>query len=212
MNKAVALINAWGNFDDNHPESSLEDFCRHYLAHQQRKPDVTPPTPTPPFLPVSTDGKLMRLIGRIFKVHTIYTTAALEGTGISNIDEYALLNTITQLQDPRKTEVIYTALQELSTGTDKLNRLKKLGYLTEHEDKEDKRSKRLKITAKGEKVLELCRKRISRLAVMMLHEVPEEDKLLCLQLLGGVETRFTDIWQSHKGKSFDEIFKEVVGK
>lgn len=207
MNKAVALITAWGAFDDNHPESTLEEFCRHYLANAKKEAEFPP---VGRFLPVSSDGVLMRAVGRIFKLHSIYTVAALDGTGINNMDEYSLLNTVAQLKEPRKTEAIYAALQELSTGTDKLNRLKKLGYLAEYDDKEDKRSKRLKVTPKGEKVLVTCRKRISQLAQVMFHDLTEDDKQLCFQLLKGVESKFTGIWQSHKGKDFEEIYGEIV--
>lgn len=206
MNKAVELITAWGAFDEKHPESSIEEFCRYHLAHSREKGAILAGR----FMPFTNDGILMRIIGRIFKLHTIYTVAALDGTGINNIDEYSLLNTVAQLGEPRKTEVIYAALQELSTGTDKLNRLKKLGYLTEYDDKEDKRSKRLKVTAKGDKVLVVCRKRITLLAKVMFHDLSEDDKQLCAQLLKGVETKFAGIWQSHKGKEFQEIYGEVV--
>lgn len=207
MNKAVELITEWGAFDDQHPESSIEEFCRHYLAHKQTRKPVPPEGK---FLPVKSDGVLMRVIGRIFKLHTIYTVAALDGTGINTIDEYSLLNTVAQLKEPRKTEAIYAALQELSTGTDKLNRLKKLGYLAEYDDKEDKRSKRLKVTPKGEKVLIQCRRRISQLAEVMFHDMTDDDRKLCVQLLKGVETKFAGIWQSHKGKDFEEIYAEII--
>ncbi|SKD09379.1 DNA-binding transcriptional regulator, MarR family [Chitinophaga ginsengisegetis] len=207
MNKAVELITEWGAFDDQHPESSIEEFCRHYLAHKQTRKPVPPEGK---FLPVQSEGVLMRVIGRIFKLHTIYTVAALDGTGINTIDEYSLLNTVAQLKEPRKTEAIYAALQELSTGTDKLNRLKKLGYLAEYDDKEDKRSKRLKVTPKGEKVLVLCRRRISQLAEVMFHDMTDDDRKLCVQLLKGVETKFAGIWQSHKGKGFEEIYAEII--
>ncbi|RAK35004.1 UNVERIFIED_ORG: DNA-binding MarR family transcriptional regulator [Chitinophaga ginsengisegetis] len=207
MNKAVELITEWGAFDDQHPESSIEEFCRYYLAHKQTRKPVPPEGK---FLPVQSEGVLMRVIGRIFKLHTIYTVAALDGTGINTIDEYSLLNTVAQLKEPRKTEAIYAALQELSTGTDKLNRLKKLGYLAEYDDKEDKRSKRLKVTPKGEKVLVLCRRRISQLAEVMFHDMTDDDRKLCVQLLKGVETKFAGIWQSHKGKDFEEIYAEII--
>src|SRR5882757_8902653 len=106
MNKVVSLISEWGAFDAGHPQSSIEDFCRHYLAHRREK-DSKDKLPTGRFLPVTTDGVLMRLIGRIFKLHSIYTAAAIEETGIDTIDDYALLNTILQLNEPRKTEAIY---------------------------------------------------------------------------------------------------------
>jgi len=209
MNKAVELINEWGAFDTQYPDGSIEEFCRYYLASKKEKGDRKP-LPKGKFLPVSTDGVLMRLIGRIFKLHAIYTAAAMEGTGINTVDEYSLLNTVHQLDEPRKTEAIYASLQELSTGTDMLARLQKLGYLTEYADKEDKRSKRLKVTPKGEKVLVTCRKRMSQLAEIMFHDLNEDDKMLCFQLLKGVETKFAGIWQSHKGKAFDDIYKEIV--
>lgn len=209
MNKAVVLINEWGAFDAKHPDGSIEEFCRHYLTSQREKGNKEQ-LPAGKFLPVSVDGVLMRLIGRIFKLHAIYTAAAMEGMGINTVDEYSLLNTVQQLNEPRKTEAIYAALQELSTGTDMLARLKKLGYLTEYADQEDKRSKRLKVTPKGEKVLVTCRKRMSQLAEIMFHDVNEDDKKLCIQLLKGVETKFSGIWQSHKGKEFEDIYKEIV--
>jgi len=210
MNKAVELINEWGAFDERHPESSIGEFCRYYLAQQREKK----PAPHPDagrFMPASADGMLMRLLGRIFKLHSIYTVAAMEGTGINMVEEFTLLNTIQQLGEPRKTEAIYGTLQELSTGTDMLNRLKKLGYISEYNDKEDKRSKRLKVTARGEKALVLCRKRIGQLAGLMFHDLSDDDKRLCFQLLKGVEIKFAAAWQGHKGKKFEDIYKEVVG-
>ena len=208
MNKAVALINAWGAFDEGHPDSSLDDFCRYYLARREKATKEKPPLGV--HLPASPDGKLMRLLGRIFKLHSIYTIAAMEGTGINMVEEFTLLNTVQQLGEPRKTEVVYATLQELSTGTDMLNRLKKLGYITEHNDKEDKRSKRLKVTPKGDKALALCRKRIGQLAEVMFHDISDDDKRLCFELLKSVEAKFTGLWQAHKGKKFEDIYKEIV--
>jgi DNA-binding MarR family transcriptional regulator len=207
MNKAVELITEWGAFDEKHPNGDLEEFCRYYLTHKRENVENAPPGK---FMPTSPDGMLMRLIGRIFKLHTLYTATIMEGMGINTIEEYSLLNTVQQLNEPRKTEAIYTALLELSTGTDMMNRLKKLGYISETDDKEDKRSKRIKVTPKGDKVLITCRKRVSMLASMMFHDVSEDDKRLCFQLLKSVDTKFTGSWLSHKGKSFEEIYAEVV--
>lgn len=45
---------------------------------------------------------------------------------------------------------------------------------------------------------------------MLFHHVSEDDKRLCFQLLKSVDTKFAGLWQSHKGKSFEEIYAEVV--
>jgi hypothetical protein len=45
----------------------------------------------------------------------------------------------------------------------------------------------------------------------MMHDLSNDDKELCIQLLKNVEIKFSALWQSHKGKAFEDIYKEVVG-
>jgi hypothetical protein len=45
----------------------------------------------------------------------------------------------------------------------------------------------------------------------MYYDLSEEDIKLCIQLLQGIEIKFSKLWHIHKGKSFNEIHKEVVG-
>jgi len=211
MNKAVELITEWGKFDARHPSGNLEDFCRYYLIHKAGNKNSTWQSKKWS-APVPIDFALMRLTGRIAKLHNIYAMAATDGTGINTSDEFSLLNAIQHLNEPRKTEAIYTALFELSTGTDMLNRLKKIGYISEYDDKEDRRSKRLKITQKGQKALAACRKRMGQLAEMEFHDLTDDEKKLCLQLLGNIDEKFSGLWLAHKGKAFEEIYKEVLGE
>jgi hypothetical protein len=37
MNQTVELVNKWGEFEKKYPNGNVEDFCRHYLAHQKQK-------------------------------------------------------------------------------------------------------------------------------------------------------------------------------
>lgn len=209
MNKAVELMNEWGNFDAKHPNASLEDFCRDYLNRKIENKGTTWHSSKWP-TPVSLDFALMRMTGRIAKLHTIYSAAATEGSGINSSDEFSLLNAIQCLAEPRKTEAIYTALFELSTGTDMMNRLKKIGFISEYDDKEDRRSKRIKITPKGQKALTACRKRMGQLAEMEFFGLTNEEKRSCLQSLGRIDEKFSNLWLSHKGKDFEEIYKEMT--
>ena len=212
MNKAVELISQWGNFDAQHPDGSIEDFCRYYLISKNNKQNIITSPTMPSSRGVSVDFALMRLLGRIMKLHTIYAVAATYGTGINSSEEFSLLNAIDCLDEPRKTVAISTALFELSTGTDMLSRLKKIGFIDEYDDTEDKRSKRLKITSKGRKALVICRKRMEQLAEMEFHDLTDDEKKLCIRLLTNVDSKFSALWQSHKGRSFDEIYREVIGK
>jgi DNA-binding MarR family transcriptional regulator len=209
MNKAVQLVAAWGEFDREHPKGSLEDFCRNYLRQRQAASNNENASRHSSETG-GTDFALMRLNGRIYKLLSIYAQTAADGTGINTIDEFSLLNAIQGLKNPKKTEAIYTSLFELSTGTDMLTRLKKIGYISESADQEDKRSKRITLTPKGQKALLACRKRIEKMAEMIFHDMTEEDKRRSIQLLSVVDSKFEKLWLDHKGLSFDEIYSDVM--
>jgi DNA-binding MarR family transcriptional regulator len=208
MNKTVELVNEWGNFEAKHPEGNVEDFCRYYLA-QQNRPKIKG-TLVGGVVPALADGLLLKIIGRISKLNMSYANLALKGTELNQIEEFGMLVTIKYEKNPKKTEVIYANLFELSSGTDMLNRMKKRGLIKEYDDKEDKRSKRIELTAKGEKVVETCFDRIRKNAIMLLHDMTNDDKELCIQLLKNIEIKFSSLWPQHKTKSFDEVYERVV--
>ena len=210
MDKTIELVNQWAAFAEAHPAGSIEDFCRHYLAHRQQK--ETKGILVGGVVPAISDGLLLKIIGRISKLNMNYANLALEGTGLNQIEEYGILVTLQLEKNPKKTEVIYANLFELSSGTDMLTRLKKRGLIKEYDDAEDKRSKRIELTSKGETVVNACKARILKNAVMLMNDLTEDDKQLCIQLLKNIEIKFSALWPKHKGGSFDKIFKEVVGE
>jgi len=91
-----------------------------------------------------------------------------------------------------------------------LNRLKKRGLINEHPDKEDKRIKRIKLTAKGEETLGKAKIRVSQVAKLMVNVMTDEDKQLCMHLLTPVNEKFTGTFQKIKTKTFDEVFNEMM--
>jgi DNA-binding MarR family transcriptional regulator len=208
MNTTVSLVNHWGAFEKNHPKGSIEEFCRYYLARQQQKPTKGPLVGG--VVPAGRDGLLLKIIGRIHKMNMSYANMALKGTGLNQIEEFGMLVTIKQEKNPRKTEVIYSNLFELSSGTDMLNRLKKRGLIKEYGDKEDKRSKRIELTVKGEKTIDECKGRIIKNVNMIMHDLTEDDKELCIQLLKNVEIKFSALWSRHRGKEFEEVYQEIT--
>jgi len=210
MNKTVDLVTEWGAFEERHPGADIGDFCRHYLISQREKDRHIPLEGGD--IPWHPNGLLLKLMGRISKLNAIFAAKALEGTGVDQLEEFGMLLTVRRLGNPRKTEIIYANIFELSSGTDMLNRLRNKGFVKEHEDKEDKRSKRVSLTAAGGKVIDKCAERMMKCAGMMLAEMNEEDVKLCTQLLKNVEIKFAALWQQHKGNSFDEIYAVATHK
>lgn len=210
MNITIELVNEWGRFEDRHPGAGIEDFCRHYLISQREKDQKTPLAGGD--APMHPEGLLLKMIGRIHKLNAIFAAKALEGTGLDQIEEFGMLLTVKRLKSPKKTEIIYANIFELSSGTDMLNRLREKNFIAEYADKEDKRSKRIKLTQAGEKVIEASARRMAKCAGMMLREVGEDEVKLCTQLLKNVEIKFATIWQQYKAAPFNEIYKQTVNE
>jgi DNA-binding MarR family transcriptional regulator len=209
MNKTIELVNLWGAFEQEHKEGSIEDFCRHHLASQKQQKikgvlvgGVVPPIHA---------GLLLKIIGRISKLNMSYANICLRGTGVNQIEEFGILQYLKQEKNPKKTELIYANLFELSSGADMLTRMKKRGLIKEYDDPGDKRAKRIELTPKGEKTAGECQTRILKNASMITHDLTEDDKLLCIQLLRNTEIKFSGLWQKHKGKDFQEIYDQVMG-
>ena len=210
MEKTIELVNLWGDFATQHPDASIEDFCRHLLIHKRESENKGPLLGG--LVPMHIDGVLMKLIGRIHKLHVYYASAAFDGTPLGQLEEFGLLATIQQRGNPKKSELIYSNLLELSSGTDMVNRLKNKGLIKEFDDKDDKRSKRLSLTPLGEKTMAVCIHRVLKLAKLMLYEMTEDDKQLCIQLLKHIEIKFSALVQKHKGETFEDIYKELIGE
>jgi DNA-binding MarR family transcriptional regulator len=209
MNKTVELVKMWGDFEEKHPSASLEDFFRYQLTRSRE--GATPKTPLEE-QPLPMESRLMIIIGKIARMHTAYANIALQDTGLSQIEEFGILITIhRQAEDPKKTEVIQSNIIQLSSGTNMLERLKKKGLLKEYDDPVDRRSKRLTLTEEGKKAVQKGTSRMGKLARMMLKELDDEDKQLCIQLLKSTEAKFSVLLPKQKNKKFDDIYEENMG-
>ena len=121
-----------------------------------------------------------------------------------------MLSAIANLHNPRKTEVIYHTINELATGLNLLTAMKRKGYITEHDDPDDRRSKRLKLTAKGDKILKSCYERFSKIPEMLFKDMTKDDVELCIQFLKKVEIKFSKMYLQHRDKSFDEVYESII--
>ena len=205
-NKTVELVKLWGEYEAAHPEGSIEDFCRYHLAANKQKPaEFKPPEGG---LHPDLNGQLVILLRRIGKFHIAYSNKALEGTGLDQMEEFGILVTIYNQKNPIKSEAIYHNIMELSSGSNILIRLKKRGLVSEYDDEQDRRVKRLKLTAKGEETLLKAKDIVLKVAYMMVHALSDEDKLLCIQLLQPIDKRFSGFFAKQKNKSFEDIFRE----
>jgi DNA-binding MarR family transcriptional regulator len=203
MNKTVELVNRYAEFDERFPDAGIEEFCRYYLASRRDKKTLE--NLFDGEIPPSADIILAKLIDRIARIHMIYIQIAMTGMKIQHFEEFSLLSAIANLHNPRKTEVIYHTINELSTGLSLLAGMKKKGYVNEQEDPQDKRSKRLTLTPKGKKVLQECYEKFSKVPRLLFKDLNIQDIELAIQLLKDVEIKFSKLWQQDKVRSLEDI-------
>ena len=208
MNKTVKLVNEWAAFEEKHPNTDIDAFCRHYLLKQKTKHKSAK------FLdglhPPGKSSLLTKLLVKIVRMHDMYMAAALKDVKIKQPEEFYFLSVIKNLNAPKKTEVIYHTVNELSNGLNILSSLLKQGYITEQTDREDKRSKRISLTNKGAGILEQCYERVHQVSELMFSEMEEDDIMLCIQLLKNIETKFSDKWLLDRSKPFEEVYKSLI--
>ena len=204
MNKTVQLVNEWAAYEAQYPDAELEDFCRHYLTRRRSERTAAP------FggqgMPPTPQSILLKLLGRIVSVLAVYSKKAMQGVSISYPDAFPLLNSAWQMGEASKSDIIHQNIIEFSTGIDMLNRLNRDGLISERPDPNDGRSKLVQITPKGKDVLFEIFGRFHRIGELVLQDLPEEDVLLCIQLLKGVENKQWKICAETKALGFEEIF------
>lgn len=205
MNQTVELVRLWGEYEQKNPNATIEGFCRSQLAGSIKKErSVQPEWQLHPDL----NGALIKLISRIGKFQEIYANKALDGTGLDQIEEFGMMVTIFNLKNPIKSEAIFSNMLELSSGTNILIRLKNKDLISEYDDAEDKRVKRLQLTPQGEKVLRAAKQQILKVVAMLTQDLSDDDKQLCLQILTPIDTRFFPVIQKQKNRTFEEVYEE----
>jgi DNA-binding MarR family transcriptional regulator len=198
MNKTVDLVNHWAVFEKGHPDAEILDFCRYMLVKERE--DKEDQEFLGGAVPPDLYSKFAKLIGRITKIHAGLSLPVLKEHGISSFEDFAFLNSVYKLEQPRKTDVINTNFIELSSGLLIIDRLKKNGWISEKGDEVDKRSKRLSILPKGKKVLELVYKRMAELNQQCFGNILDDDIMLCIQLIAPVEAALITSWLKSRGR------------
>ncbi|WP_157635036.1 MarR family winged helix-turn-helix transcriptional regulator [Spirosoma panaciterrae] len=198
MNKTVELVNLWASYEEQNPKADIAQFCQAYLVSQE--PATNPATFWQSPVPPDRISLLVKLLGRIAKLHTLQAIAAFKEYGLTSFDEFLYLSTVAYTTNLKKTDVIGAHFNELSSGLLILDRLKKAGLIQEEGDAIDKRTKRLTITEKGQTQLEACYQKLNEVNQQCFGELTEDQADLCIQWLQPVEASLAKQWLEAKMK------------
>ena len=208
MNKTAELVNKWVSFELEHPDSDLQDFFRYELIKQRETGvdakflgGVVPPRP---------NQVLAKVMDRIVKLYMLYATNLLKNIGLGSFDEFLYINNIQHLENPRKIDAINANFNELSSGLLILERLRKKELIDDRPDPDDKRSKLISLTTKGQEKLEKCYELLDKVNQVIFKDMKTDDILLCTKLLKPIEIKFSNRSISDKKLDFDEVYKREI--
>jgi DNA-binding MarR family transcriptional regulator len=207
MNKTAELVRLWAIYEETNPDADLKDFYSEQLL-TGRKSEKNKFLAG--LIPTENASVLTKLLGRLAKLQTAYAMMALKKKGIGSFEEFTFLTTMLTLDKPRKSEVISENFIELSSGLLVLDRLKAKGYVTETEDMEDKRSKRVYLTTRGKNTIKACHQLMDRMNKIFYQDLHESDIKLCIEMLKPLEIKFSSLWQKHRKKGFEEIYQSLI--
>lgn len=204
-NKVVELVNLWAEYEEKHPNLSIEEFCVHYLAEHTQVPVHDADEKDIP-----VNGQLAGLIGKLNKYASMYCKKALAHVGMDNLEDWVYLISLNDMGTPKKSELIYEMVSEFPSGIDIIKRLVKAELVEEFPDEQDKRSKRLKITQKGIGVLYESFPYMDKVGSMAFDTLSEAEKTMVLNILKRLDNFHTGHYKQIRNAEFEEAFNVLT--
>jgi len=133
--------------------------------------------------PESLDMELSFLLVMQSRYYKTYAKRVLGESELTSPDGFSFLYHLKHTNSFRKMELIKMHNLEPPSGIEVLKRLLNKGFIEEFDDKDDKRAKRIKITEKGKKELQLVMPKMSEVFTLMTAELSLNEKLHLLAFL-----------------------------
>lgn len=133
--------------------------------------------------PEMLDMELSFLLVMQSRYYKTYAKKVLGESELTSPDGFSFLYHLNHTDSFRKMELIKLHHLEPPSGVEVLKRLLNKGLIEEFDDSEDKRARRIKITEKGKKELQLVLPKMSEVFRMMTAELSLNEKLHMLAFL-----------------------------
>ena len=153
-------------------------------------------------------GKFLVFLNRYVRG---YSKKALEGSPLGSMDEFVYLIMLVEHGTLTKSDLIQRNRHEKPTGMEIIRRLIALGFVSQQDATDDRRSKHLRITPAGMAVIGQVNERMDLVTVLLTGDLNPAEKMLLLQLLEKLE-RFHQVVQAKtKGGDFEDL-ERIVGE
>ena len=197
-NLVVDLVKNWGDYEKNNSNHSLINFCLWYLNNANK---LTMRPTADPFESEIADLKIGELIHRVNKFYELYAKTTIEETGISNVEDFVFLSSLVDNRDVSKSTLIDSNILEPPSGFDVIKRLEAELWADSVPDSADKRTKLIRITAKGQRVLKKNEPSILKASETLVMPLNFEEKNILISAL--------ELIDNFHSKNYSKRFREL---
>ena len=206
MKPIVQLIEEWSAFEELDTDHNVEAFCRYYLQKQRPKPKH----PGKKGERIMNGAHLLKVMGRILSAYSLYFRSAVNHIGAPPAESFYYLNSLLQLGEVRKSDLINYMFAETTTGMEVINRLIREKKITERTSPDDKRAKLITITDKGLKALDEYYKISGKVVEMTFKDINDDVIVDCYEMLKYCEQRNSSVAIELKNKPFEQMYDQIM--
>ena len=135
----------------------------------------------------SAESVINTLLVHLNRYAKLYSKAAMQDSEFSTQEEFIYLINLQAFGEMSKIELIRKNVQEKSVGMQTINRLIGHGWIDQKPSKHDKRSKVIRISAKGQQTLAAQMDKIRMATRIVTGNLSEAEKLELIRLLQKLE-------------------------
>lgn len=215
MNKQLllTLIEQLDQFCGSHPESSQNMSSFLGFLHQQGLSSavLSRNVAGEQEAQMIADGKnLPNEIARHFiymsRYAKSYIKRCLQDSPLQTPEEFSFLIVLMTYDSLTKTELMTKNMVEKTSGTEIIRRLLIKGFLEQYDDKQDKRSKRIRITEKGRGTVFLLLPKMKQVGEIIKGRLSIQEQQSLLYLLQKLDAFHHELYTEHKDTPWDKFY------
>ncbi|MFD2574117.1 MarR family winged helix-turn-helix transcriptional regulator [Spirosoma soli] len=207
------LITYVATFEEEQPQAEQQTLFNFitWMNRQLMQIAADRPAPIEPTTTAaeSPDVMLGILIGYLYRYSRVYTKKGLENTPLVTYDDFTYLATLWAHQPMTKIDLIERNIQEKTTGTEIIRRLLANDLVEQYNDEVDKRSKRLKLTEKGVKLLNSMWPVMGQVATLLGGTLTLSEKMVLVGLLQKLHIFHNPIFLDQRDEPLDRLLNSM---
>jgi len=153
----------------------------------------------------TVDDQLTLFWARLVRYTHLWSKKALHDLPISSVEEYGLLKSVQFLRNAKKSDLISYSLLETTTCFEMIKRLIKSAYLQESVDPNDRRSRLVQLTKKGEEIIAEADQNMRQLSVLLMGDLNKPQKEELLKYLSQLNLFHEKLYHDKREATFDQL-------